>query len=262
MAASPTTRISTPAPTTPGPKRSTVSAAPPGIDGLRPQPGGAAAQPLHRAELADEPLEAGRLLRDRPGGPAGVLAGRRAVASASREPRDDRERRAQVVPEVGQEVRSRGPGLGELAVIALKRCGQLADLRRALERQRRDRARRHVGGRRRQAAERRPTERATSQAIGPPTSSGTKITAGMAAKRSASASRAERSASAMHERAGAGRGVRTQDDGPVRDTSCPSGRTAVPWLVAERPPGSMTNVPAGGAGAPSRPTMRPSTVTT
>ena len=42
----------------------------------------------------------------------------------------------------------------------------------------------------------------------------------------------------------------------------PSGSVVVPWFVAERPPGSMMNVPAGTAGAASRPTTRPSTVTT
>ena len=42
-----------------------------------------------------------------------------------------------------------------------------------------------------------PTDRATSQAIGPPTSKVTRTTAGIAAKRSAIASRAERSIVAM-----------------------------------------------------------------
>ena len=98
---------STPAAVAAGANRATVSCerarrrrAARGAD--RPQP---LAQPLERLELADEPLQPGGLLADRLGGRRRVVADGRPVGEGGGEPADDRQRRAQVVAEVGQQPR-------------------------------------------------------------------------------------------------------------------------------------------------------------
>ena len=86
----------------------------PGVEWLRAQAGRARPQPVERAELADEPLEPGRLLGDRLRRPRRVVAGRRAVGEGRREAADHRQRRPQVVAQVGQQLGLAGPRPREL----------------------------------------------------------------------------------------------------------------------------------------------------
>ena len=64
---------------------------------------------FHGLELADQPLQPGRLLADRRGGSPDLVADGRPVGQGLGEPADDRQRRAQVVAQVGQQARLLGP---------------------------------------------------------------------------------------------------------------------------------------------------------
>ena len=129
----------TPAAAAPGPNRATVSvddaAAASSHSGRR--PGRAVAQPLERVELVDQALQPGGLLGDGAGGSRRVVAGRGPVGECRGEPADDRERRPQVVAEVGQQARLAGAGVGQLGGHRVEPVGQLADLGGSLERQER-----------------------------------------------------------------------------------------------------------------------------
>ena len=87
-------------------------------------------RPLDRPELVDEPLEAGGLLADRPGGPLRLVARRRAVRERGRVAADHRERRPEVVAQVGQQGGLAGPRRLELLGHGVESRGQLAHLGR------------------------------------------------------------------------------------------------------------------------------------
>ena len=107
-----------------------------GVDRFGAQSSGAGLQPLHGPELADQLFEPGRLLGDGACRPAHVVAGRGAVDEGRREPADDRQRRPQIVPQVGQQVGLLGPGTGQLVAHRVEPRGEVLDLGRPDERQR------------------------------------------------------------------------------------------------------------------------------
>ena len=124
------------------------------VEHLRPDLLLAGSDPLDRTDLGHEPLQPPGLLLDRLRRRLGRVALGRSVGERGREARDDGQRRAQVMAQVGEEL-ALAPARGiELRGHGVERAGQLAHLLRAGKRERRGAPGRDVGGGVREPAQR------------------------------------------------------------------------------------------------------------